>query len=300
MGCSVFSRRAAKIGLLLMACVLLAPVALGVERSKREQALRAVVELVPLRALPAGAFAMTGYTVDGLRFVRGNGSGSGSVISGAGLILTNAHVVSGAASGFAPLIEVRVTVSPDQAARPAYLARVTHLDASRDLAALQIIADARGQPVTVQHLTALEIGDSDALTLGDDLSVLGYPQAGGETITYTAGRVSGFVGENLRGAGRAFIKTDAKFSSGSSGGTALDEQGRLIGIPTAIAFDRAGGVPQESQNYLRPVALALEMLKTPLSATDSPRLCLEASPVSRLRESHPWLFAGCPSELHPN
>ncbi len=291
----MFSRRARNFALFFAVCAMLAPVALGVERSRREQALRAVVELVPLQALPAGAFAMSGYTVDGLRFVRGNGSGSGSVISSAGLILTNAHVVSGA-SGFAPLIEVRVTVSPDQAARPAYLARVMYLDARWDLAALQIVADAKGQPVTALNLTALEVGDSDALTLGDDLAVLGYPQAGGETITYTAGRVSGFVGENLRGAGRAFIKTDAKFSSGSSGGTVLDDQGRLIGIPTAIAFDRAGGVPQESQNYLRPVALALEMLKTPLAGTGTPRLCLEASPVSALRDSHPWLFAGCPSD----
>jgi S1-C subfamily serine protease len=279
--------------LFLALCAVLSPAALGVERHQRERALRAVVELVPLQALPVGAFAMTGYTVDGLRFVRGNGSGSGSVVSSTGLILTNAHVVSSGVSGPALLVEVRVTVSPDQAAQSAYLARVTHLDARRDLAALQIVADATGRPVSVQNLTALEVGDSDDLTLGDDLAVLGYPQSGGETITYTAGRVSGFVGENLRGAGRAFIKTDAKFSSGSSGGAALDEQGRLVGIPTAIAFDRTGGVPQESQNYVRPVALALEMLKTPLSGTL--RLCLEASPVSALRESHPWLFAGCVS-----
>jgi S1-C subfamily serine protease len=286
------------IGLFFASCAILAPVALGVERHQRERALRAVVELVPLSALPAGAFAMSGYTVDGLRFVRGNGSGSGSVVSSTGLILTNAHVVTGGASSLAPLVEVRMTVRTDQAAQPAYLARVTHVDARHDLAALQIVADALGRPVNVQNLTALEIGDSDDLTLGDDLAVLGYPQAGGETITYTAGRVSGFVGENLRGAGRAFIKTDAKFSSGSSGGTALDEQGRLIGIPTAIAFDRAGGVPQESQNYLRPIALALEMLKNPLSGT--PRLCLEASPVSSLRDSHPWLFLGCANSPRPN
>ncbi len=294
----MFSRRAAKLGLFFALGAMLAPVALGVERHQRERALRAVVELVPLQALPAGAFSMSGYTVDGLRFVRGNGTGSGSVVASTGLILTNAHVVTGGASSLAPLVEVRVTLSPDQAARPTYLARVTHLDARWDLAALQIVADATGRPVIGLNLPALEVGNSDELTLGDDLAVLGYPQSGGETITYTAGRVSGFVGENLRGAGRAFIKTDAKFSSGSSGGTALDEQGRLIGIPTAIAFDRAGGVPQESQNYLRPIALALEMLKNPLSGT--PHLCLEASPVSSLRDSHPWLFMGCASGPRPN
>lgn len=296
----MISSRAFRFALTVALCACLAPVAFGVERHQRERALRAVVELVPLQALPEGGFSMTGYTVDGLRFVRANNSGSGSVISSAGLILTNAHVVAGGGSGPAPLVEVRMTVSPDLAARPAFLARVTHLDARRDLAALEIVADAAGRPVKAQNLTAIEIGDSDDLTLGDDLAVLGYPQAGGETITYTAGQVSGFVGENLRGAGRAFIKTDAKFSSGSSGGVALNEQGQLIGIPTAIAFDRAGGAPQESQNYLRPIAFALEMLKTPLPGIGATHLCLEASPSSRLRETHPWLFAGCATGLRPN
>jgi S1-C subfamily serine protease len=309
----VFSRRAAKLFLSVsLTSVLLAlPGALGVDRQQRERALLAVVELVPLEALPAGGFSLKGYTVDGFRFVRGNGSGSGSIVSADGLILTNAHVVSGAAgasSGLAPLIEVRLTLRPDQAARPSYLARVTHLDLRLDLAALQIVADASGQPVRLRNLPAMQVGDSDDLTLGDDLAVLGYPQVGGETITYTAGRVSGFVGENLRGAGRAFIKTDAKFSSGSSGGSALDEAGHLVAIPTAIAFDRTGGVPQESQNYLRPIALALEMLKTPLPPIQSgtqpgmakPMVCLEAAANSGLRTSHPWLFAGCRVDSRPN
>ena len=193
-----------------------------------------------------------------------------------------------------------MTLRPDQAARPSFLARVTHLDQAQDLAALQILTDTGGKPVSPEHLSALPIGDSDDLTLGDDLAVMGYPQVGGETITYTAGRVSGFVGENLRNAGRAFIKTDAKFSSGSSGGSALDEAGNLVAIPTAIAFDRTGGVPQESQNYLRPIALALEMLKSPLPGMAKPMVCLEAAVNSGLRTSHPWLFAGCPVNSRPN
>ena len=295
----MISRRTGYLAVFFALCAVLAPVALGIERLHRERALRAVVELVPLAALPDGAFAMNGYTVDGLRFVRGNGSGSGTVVSKTGLILTNAHVVAGGSVGIAPLVEVRTTTSPDQAARPAFLARVTHLDAKHDLAALMIVTDAVGRPVAPENLSALELGDSDELTLGDDLAVLGYPQVGGETITYTAGRVSGFVGENLRGAGRAFIKTDAKFSSGSSGGTAIDEFGRLVGIPTAIAFDKMGGVPQESQNYLRPVALAIEMLKTPLPGSGKISLCLETNPGSRLR-AHAWLFDGCASGLRPN
>jgi S1-C subfamily serine protease len=284
-------------GLCFLGIGLLSPVALGINRQARERALQAVVELVPLEALPVGAFALNGYTVDGFRFVRATGpgwvgSGSGSMVSATGLVLTNAHVVSGR-NGFAPLVEVRMTLQPDQAARPSYLARVTHLDQAQDLAALQIVTDTNGKPVSLENLKVIPIGDSNSLTLGDDLAVMGYPQVGGETITYTAGRVSGFVGENLRNAGRAFIKTDAKFSSGSSGGSALDEDGRLIGIPTAIAFDHAGGAPQESQNYLRPIALALEMLRKPISKNGETRFCLETSPDSSLRKTHAYLFAAC-------
>jgi S1-C subfamily serine protease len=298
----VISRRIVKFLCCLALSATLAPAALGLDRQHRDRAIAAVVELVPLEALPDGAFSLRGYTVDGLRFVRATGSGSGTVISGDGLILTNAHVVSAGVAGAsltgpAPLVEVRLTFRPDQASRPSYLARVTHLDLRHDLAALRIVTDLGGAPVHPEHLAALEVGDSDELTLGDDLAVLGYPQVGGETITYTAGRVSGFVGENLRTAGRAFIKTDAKFSSGSSGGTVLDEAGRLVAVPTAIAFDRAGGVPQESQNYLRPVSLALEMLRTPLPGFRTQALCLESSSDSALRRSRPWLFDGCPGTL---
>ena len=252
-------------------------------RAARERAVKAVVELVALEALPDGAFSLRGVSLDGKRFVQGRSSGSGTVISSAGLILTNAHVVAaGALDGMrvnaggvspssatvsarattpAPLVEVRLTARVDEAAKPLFLARVVRFDATRDLAVLQVVSDMVGRPVPNLNLEFLELGSSQNLMLGDEIAVIGYPVAGGRTITFTGGRVSGFVGEDFRSAGRAYIKTDAKFSSGASGGAALDDDGRLIGVPTAMAFDKQGGVPQESQNYLRPASFVLELLR---------------------------------------
>ena len=69
------------------------------------------------------------------------------------------------------------------------------------------------------------------LKLGQQLHIFGYPAIGGETITYTSGDISGFTYE-AGIQGRAWIKTSASISGGNSGGTAIDDQGNLIGVPT--------------------------------------------------------------------
>ena len=63
------------------------------------------------------------------------------------------------------------------------------------------------------------LGDSDALHLGDDILILGYPGIGGETITLTRGEVSGFHLCKRGYGNRAFIKTSATIAGGNSGGS---------------------------------------------------------------------------------
>ena len=250
----------------LLAALVAIPFALGAQaspsRPMREHALRAVVELVALRESAPGTFASGGRTLAGKQYVQGAQGGSGSIVDASGIILTNAHVVVDTTrSGPSPLVEVRLTERPDQASRPAYLARVAAFDLRLDLAALRIVADISGRPVGKLELPYLTVGSSDDLLPGDSISLLGYPAIGGQTITFTAGYVSGFVGDDYLGPGRSFIKTDAKVSVGASGGAALDEQGRLVAVPTSLYFDRKSGAPQESQNYLRPVALARNLIQ---------------------------------------
>jgi S1-C subfamily serine protease len=174
-------------------------------------------------------------------------TGSGSIIDSNGLILTNAHVVDNRWSEYTDL-GVSLIDRADQAPELTYLAEIVAIDYSLDLAVIRIISDMEGLAVS-PSLPTVALGDSDLVELGGTLRIFGYPGIGGETITFTTGAVSGFTSE--RGIdGRAWIKTDATIAGGNSGGMAVDDQGRLIGIPTLAS----AGAEQENIVDCRPVA----------------------------------------------
>ena len=160
-------------------------------------------------------------------------SGSGSLISSDGLILTNAHVLELDQRCPYDTIGVAVLDRSDQAPELLYIADLLVIDNSLDLAVVKIADDLDGEAVDVEF-PFLQLGDSQAIGLGDQLRVLGYPGIGGDTITLTRGAVSGFTEERAI-EGRAWIKTDATISGGNSGGSAVDADGRLIGVPTLAA-----------------------------------------------------------------
>jgi S1-C subfamily serine protease len=165
-------------------------------------------------------------------------SGSGSIITSDGLILTNAHVVlPDKVYGDVDALEVWLTFEQDQPPVPTFRAETVVADADLDIAVIKIVADIDGDPVdpVTLNLPAVPLGDSDALSLGDQLYILGFPGIGGENITLTNGRVAGFTNEPAV-KGRAFIKTDATIAGGNSGGLASDEIGRLVGIPTQLGY----------------------------------------------------------------
>lgn len=184
--------------------------------------------------------------------------GTGNIISSNGYILTNFHV---AADDFAqpyPYFIIAVTDPNDVSRAPVdtYWAEFVAGVEETDLALLQIISDIEGNPLR-RAFQPLELGDASDLFLGDSLRVIGYPGVGGDTITFTTGSFSGWLGENLDYEGRRWIKTDSKISSGNSGGTTLDSNNLLVGIPTAVYTSRSGG---EFQAYLRPINLAFPLL----------------------------------------
>jgi serine protease Do len=156
-------------------------------------------------------------------------TGSGSVISEDGLILTNAHVVDNRLDEYDEL-GVSVLDRTDEPPEMAYLAEVAAVDYVLDLAIIRIVSDLDGVATTVD-LPTVELGDSDEVEIGDAIRILGYPGIGGETITFTNGVVSGFTSERSL-SGRAWIKTDATIAGGNSGGMAVNEEGELVGVPT--------------------------------------------------------------------
>ncbi|MBU8545917.1 MULTISPECIES: S1C family serine protease [Roseomonadaceae] len=146
----------------------------------------------------------------------GRGSGSGVIVSPDGLVLTNSHVVAGAA---------RILLTTAEGAR--FPARLLGDDPDTDLALLRAESGAA--------LPAAELGDSAALRVGQVAVAIGNPL--GFSSTITAGVVSA-LGRTLAGRGgrpiEDLIQTDAALNPGNSGGALVDSLGRVIGINTAM------------------------------------------------------------------
>ncbi|MCC6424359.1 MAG: trypsin-like peptidase domain-containing protein [Phycisphaerales bacterium] len=187
--------------------------------------------------------------------------GSGSVIDKNGLILTNFHVVANddmtALTNEKGICAVLITRDPRRSAVPTYLGKVIRYDAKVDLALVQIIADIKGNKLTsAPSLPTMTVGDSDKLSPGDNLTIIGYPGLGQDSITVTTGRVSGYLSE--KNGPVELIKTDAEINPGNSGGSAVNDAGELIGVPTYTleGKERIGKI-----GLVRPINLAIPLLK---------------------------------------
>lgn len=155
-----------------------------------------------------------------VRTPRGGGSGSASVITGDGHLLTSAHVVDGAREAEATFSD-GTTVTLDVVGR----------DPLSDLAVLRAHGSAR------DRLPApLQMGDAAELKVGQLVVALGNPL--GLAGSVTAGIVSGLGRSLPTQAGRVIdevIQTDAALNPGNSGGVLADATGRMVGVNTAVA-----------------------------------------------------------------
>ncbi|MEM9207054.1 MAG: Do family serine endopeptidase [Pseudomonadota bacterium] len=150
-----------------------------------------------------------------------NSLGSGVIVDPSGLVVTNFHVIRNAT-------EVRVALAD----RREIAAEIVLKDERTDLAVLRL--DEGGAPYA-----SLELGDSDAVQVGDLVLALGNPFGVGQTVT--SGIVSALARNQVGVTDyQFFIQTDAAINPGNSGGALIDMQGQLVGINTAI-FSRSGG-----------------------------------------------------------
>ena len=208
------------------------------------------VALAAALALPAGALAALPMAVDGQPLpslapmlervtpavvnisAQGEGGqarapgrqsiGSGVIVDAAqGNILTNHHVVRGAAS-------IRVSLQDGRS----FTATVVGSDPDTDLAVLRIPPD---------KLQALTLSDSSDLRVGDFVVAIGDPYGLGQSAS--SGIVSALERSSLRAAGyQNFIQTDASINPGNSGGALVNLNGELVGINTMIYTPSGGNV----------------------------------------------------------
>jgi S1-C subfamily serine protease len=130
-----------------------------------------------------------------------------------------------------------------------FRARVELVDDERDLALVRIVTGFYGQPLPPGYaFPTVEIGDATLPAIGETIWLVGYPTTGGQgsrvSITCTRGVVSGYEASGFG----TVIKTDAGITNGNSGGAALDERGRIVGVPTSLVESGSGQV-----GYVHPI-----------------------------------------------
>lgn len=216
-----------------------------------DQAFRAVVKIYS-------------YAPNVNYFLARQSFGSGVIIDDQGTILTNYHVIAGqggiagqssaagqntvagqntgvtssvdlsTASSTDPLAEtayqICLTIAVEKSPSCAYVADVVAFNKKNDIALLRIVPPSNIGTMTFPHL---DLERSDAVNIGDAVTALGYPNIGGQTITISSGKI---IGKEAI-SGQSWLKTDAVFSLGSSGGALLNAQGAIIGVTTAISSD---------------------------------------------------------------
>jgi putative serine protease PepD len=193
------------------------------------------------------------------------GSGSGSILDKQGHILTNYHVVQGAT-------KLEVSLANGQN----YPAKFLNADPDNDIALIKIEAPQ-------DQLTAIPLGDSSNLKVGQKVLAIGNPF--GLDRTLTTGVVSGLArpirSEMTNKLIEGVIQTDAAINPGNSGGPLLNSKGQMIGINTLIYSPSGGSV---GIGFAVPVNTAKRIVTDIMQygRVRKPSLGISGIPLSRL------------------
>ena len=177
------------------------------------------------------------------------GSGSGFVYTANGFIITNHHVVEGAA-------ELKVSLSDGRTVD----AMLVGGDVQTDVAVLKIEAEG---------LTALPIGDSASARVGEFVLAIGDPISADELSgSVTFGILSALSREiNIEGFVNEYLQTDAAVNPGNSGGPLINMRGEVIGVTsakyTSAGVDEYGqNISSEGIGFALPINNVMEIAQT--------------------------------------
>lgn len=160
-------------------------------------------------------------------------------------MLTNYHVVEGASS-------LSVTFVDDET----YEAVLCGYDEETDLAVLKVDTSSLSES-TYSQMSVIEIGDSDALEVGEQVVAIGNALGYGQSVTTgIVSAVNRSISENTQSSSLGYIQTDAAINPGNSGGALLDMEGKLVGINTA----KIASTDVEGIGYAIPISQVLELI----------------------------------------
>ncbi len=245
--------------------------------------------------------ALAQVTVGGQNRLFVVSSGSGTVVSQDGYILTSLHLVDAKklqdmnqGRSNVRIIEnvaaIEISEDPNKAPIPSYIAEPVPGSAipQLDLVLLKITRDLNNQPVTGQSLglPPLEMLDSDGVRTGDPVSVLGY-QPGTLPITSISAQIAG-ASHQTGIQGNAWLNLNVSVPAGVSGGAAVDRNGRLVGVPGIVAasscrafVDTNGDgrvdnsdlcmLIDQPTNQLRPINLIYPTIQQYITTNPNPR-----------------------------
>ena len=172
--------------------------------------------------------------------------GSGAIVRGDGIIVTNNHVIAGSD-------EVMVQLAD----RRQFPAKVLLADERTDLAVLKI--DAAGEKLPV-----LPLASREALEVGDLVLAIGNPFGVGQTVTN--GIISALARTEVGSGVSQYIQTDAAVNPGNSGGPLVDMSGNIIGINTFIV-SRSGS--SAGVGFAIPAALVQRVVESAVGGAKS-------------------------------
>jgi S1-C subfamily serine protease len=184
-----------------------------------------------------------------LKYDSETAEGTGMIVSPSGLVLTNNHVIDGATSVTAILVDSGKT----------YQARVIGYDSTDDVALLQLIGAA--------SLPTVSFGDSSQVKVGTAVLALGNADGRGG-VTPAAGIINGLnrsIQASDAGSGTTedlnhMLQTDALIQQGDSGGALANNAGQVIGMVTAANSGSGGGV-SGTTGFAIPIDSALKIAR---------------------------------------
>jgi serine protease Do len=173
--------------------------------------------------------------------------GTGSIVRGDGLVVTNAHVILNHETK-KPLATLFVFLKPDKVTgktendlRNGFASQWLAYSPELDLAILRMVEPPAGLPV-------VEMSDDSNIGVGEATAAIGHPESGAKW-SLTTGRIGGEWSDFDGVKGKDVYQMETSVNRGNSGGPLLDGNGHMIGINTSIARRAADGLAITGVNF---------------------------------------------------